>query len=88
MYLYSSKRFAPRALYSLYINHAESVTLPNMKKMYETIQKSCMGIWKQIHEFLNSLDDYFGNIQNSHFPQNFAKCLEKELSSLVVTADL
>ena len=63
-------------------------SLPNGKKMYETIQKSCMSIWKQIHEFLNSLDDYFGNIQNSHFLQNFAKCLENELSFSVMTADL
>ena len=37
--------------------------------MYETMQKSCMVMWKQIPKFLNSLDNYFGNSQTSHFSQ-------------------
>ena len=61
-----------------------------MQKMYETIQKSCMGLWKQIHKFLNSLDNYFENSQYSHLSQNFCKMLGQfimfiEKNSLVVT---
>ena len=29
-----------------------------------------MEMWNQINEFLNSLNDYCQNFQNSHFPQN------------------
>ena len=65
------KSFAPLALYSLYLKFAESVSLLNVKKINETIQKSYMGIWKQIHEFLNSLHNFYGNFQNSHFPKIF-----------------
>ena len=37
--------------------------------MYETLQKSCMGMWKQlhVHKFLNSLNNYFGNSQKFTF---------------------
>ena len=36
-----------------------------------------MGMWKQIHNFFNILDNQFGNSHNLHISPKFYKILEK-----------
>ena len=66
IYILLKKSFAPITLYSLYLKLWESVTLPKVKKNVWNITEIFYGYVETIHKFLNSLNNNFGNSQNSH----------------------